>query len=157
MSAAPPAIFAEWPSGVKAMLAVDAACDAQGLPPRLLELVRLWCSILNKCDFCIDMHRTKALAAGAPSALLADIIEQRSLTALAEDEQAALALATALTVLKHDAVMAEAKAALTQHFDQHQIITLTYVIAQINAWNRLARFDEAAKIAAPEILTSGVS
>jgi hypothetical protein len=41
LSAAPPAIFADWPDGVKAMLAVDAACDAQGLSPRLLELVRL--------------------------------------------------------------------------------------------------------------------
>jgi alkylhydroperoxidase family enzyme len=91
------------------------------------------------------MHRRKALAAGAPSLLLANMIGQKSLTALAEDEQAALALAVALTVLSDDAALAEAKDALKQHFDQRHIITLTYVIAQINAWNRLARFDGAAK------------
>ncbi|MEP3756162.1 MAG: hypothetical protein ABJM58_05635 [Alteripontixanthobacter sp.] len=46
-----PAIFTIWPEGRDAMIAVDRQCEAQGLSQRLLELARLWCSVLNKCRF----------------------------------------------------------------------------------------------------------
>jgi hypothetical protein len=34
------------------------------------------------------------------------------------------------------AALASAKASVAQHFNQSQIITLAYTIAQLNAWNR---------------------
>jgi AhpD family alkylhydroperoxidase len=143
MSAQTPAIFADWPGGVKAMLAVDAACDTQGLSLRLLELVRLFCSVLNDCGFCIDMHKAKAAALGVPVATLDALTENRDAAALNDAERAATNYALALTVLGDDAAIAEAASALHAHFDRQQISVLTTTIAQINAWNRMLRADKA--------------
>jgi AhpD family alkylhydroperoxidase len=108
------------------------------LPLRLLELVRLWCSVLNDCAFCIAMHRRKAKALGMADDLIGELVERRDIRALDESERAALAYASALTGL---VAIEEAKLALVGHFDPVQIVMLSYAIAQINAWNRLALSD----------------
>jgi AhpD family alkylhydroperoxidase len=128
-------VFTAWPEGLNAMLAVDATCDASGLPLRLLELVRLWCSILNGCAFCIKMHRRKASALGVSDDMIDALVERRDSSGLDDGERAALAYAKALTELN---VIEETKVALAAHFDQWEIVVLSYAVAQINAWNRLA-------------------
>jgi AhpD family alkylhydroperoxidase len=143
MNQAVPAIFADWPGGVKAMLAVDVVCDSQGLSPRLLELVRLWCSILNDCGYCIGMHRAKAAMAGVAVATLDSLAERQENVVRDEAERTALAYASALTSLSNDEAIAHVASALPIHFDRHQISVLTTAIAQINAWNRMLRADEA--------------
>lgn len=140
-------VLGGWPDGLNAMLAVDAACDAQGLSPRLLELVRLHCSVLNNCDFCIAMHTEKTLTLGVAPVLVDAIRSQRDLGGLDEGEQAALAYSVALTRLdQHDtATIATKASALLQHFKPEDVVVLTYAVAQINAWNRLARADSASR------------
>lgn len=138
MSAAQAGIFTAWPAGLNAMRAVDAACDAQGMSPALLELVRLWCSVLNDCDFCIDMHSRKSLGLGVPQTLVDDMVNRRDTSGLDDSTQAVMAYASALTTLTNDASLSKAAFAL-EHFSRKDVITLSYVIAQINAWNRLAR------------------
>ncbi len=98
------------------------------------------------------MHEKKALSVGVSSELIADMIAQRGLSALTEAEQAALELGAAMTRLDDHAALFDARTALDAHFNHRQIIILTYAIAQINAWNRLARVDEAS-----EMLTVDVS
>jgi AhpD family alkylhydroperoxidase len=128
-------VFTAWPQGLNAMLIVDAACDAGGLTLRLLELVRLWCSILNGCAFCIKMHRRKASAQGLCDDVIDTLIERRDPRGLDDREYAALAYAKALTEL---VAIEKTKVALAAHFDQLEIVMLSFCIAQINAWNRLA-------------------
>jgi AhpD family alkylhydroperoxidase len=140
-------VFTAWPEGRKAMLAVDAACDAGGLPPQLIELVRLWCSVLNDCAFCIAMHQRKAKALGVADAFIEAIVEQRDRWGLDDGARTALDYATALTNL---VAIDEAKAALADHFDHQQIVMLSYAIAQINAWNRLAISDATFNQLAPD-------
>jgi AhpD family alkylhydroperoxidase len=139
MNRAQTGVFTAWPDGLKTMLAVDAASDAGGLPLRLLELVRLWCSVLNDCAFCIAMHRRKAKALGVPEDLIAALVERRDSSGLEDRERAALAYAKALTSL---AEIKDAKVALADDFDHTEIIKLSFAIAQINAWNRLALSDD---------------
>lgn len=136
-------MFTEWPDGLNLMLAVDAACDGQGLPLQLLELVRLWCSILNGCRFCIAMHRRKVVALGVSDALVVALIERRDLSGLDEDERAAICYAAVLTAANDVSAITGAKVALAAHFDARQLVALTYAIAQTNAWNRLVLADHA--------------
>ena len=133
-----PAMFMIWPEGRDAMIAVDARCEAEGLSPALLELVRLWCSVLNQCRFCIAMHGDKALAAGLSPALVDDIAAGNAPAGLNAEERAVLALATALTQLDDPASLQDARKAMAPHYDARQTAVLSYAIAQINAWNRLA-------------------
>jgi AhpD family alkylhydroperoxidase len=132
-------VFTEWPEGLNAMLAVDASCDEGGLPLRLLELVRLWCSVLNGCAFCIKMHRRKVAALGVSDDMIDALIKQRDSSGLSDGERAALLYAQALTEL---AAIEETKAALAAHFDLREIVMLSYVVAQINGWNRLAMYHD---------------
>lgn len=142
-----PPVLGGWPDGLQAMLAVDVACEAHGLSLRLLELVRLHCSVLNSCDFCIAMHTEKTLKLGVAPTLVDDIVSRRGPSGLGEGERTALAYAAALTRLDHndEATIVGATSALRQHFRPKDVIVLTYAVAQINAWNRLARADRASR------------
>jgi AhpD family alkylhydroperoxidase len=142
-----PPVLGGWPDGLQAMLAVDIACDAQGLSLRLLELVRLHCSVLNGCAFCIAMHTEKTLKLGLAPTLVDDIVARRGPGGLGEGERTALAYAAALTRLDQNdqATIAGATSALRQYFGPKDVIVLTYAVAQINAWNRLARADPASR------------
>jgi AhpD family alkylhydroperoxidase len=139
MSGTLPRVFAAWPAGLAAMLAVDTACDAGGLSPRLLELVRLWCSVLNDCAFCVAMHRRKVAALGVPSSVIKALVERRDVSGFDDGEIAVLAYAAALTDL---IAVDAAKEALGSYYGSEQIVILSYTIAQINAWNRLAQSDD---------------
>ena len=142
-----PPVLGGWPDGLQAMLAVDVACEGQGLPLRLLELVRLHCSVLNSCDFCIAMHTEKTLKLGVAPTLVDDSVSRRSPGGLDEGERTALAYAAALTRLDQndEETIAGTTSALRQHFRPKDVIVLTYAVAQINAWNRLARAERASR------------
>lgn len=141
-----PPVLGGWPDGLQAMLAVDVACEAQGLPLGLLELVRLHCSVLNSCFFCIAMHTEKTLNLGVAPTIVDDIVSRRSPSGLDEGGRTALAYAAALTLLDQndEATIARTTSALRQHFRPKDVTVLTYAVAQINAWNRLARADPAS-------------
>jgi AhpD family alkylhydroperoxidase len=52
------------PDAVKAMRTLDAYARESGLEPKLLELVRVRASQINRCVFCIDMHTQDARIRG---------------------------------------------------------------------------------------------
>lgn len=92
------------------------------------------------------MHTEKTLNLGVAPTLVDDIVSQRGPSGLDGGERKALAYATALTRLDQcdEATIAGATSALRQHFRPKDVIVLTYAVAQINAWNRIARADPAS-------------
>jgi AhpD family alkylhydroperoxidase len=134
-------VFSRWPAGLTAMKSVDAACDQAGLPTRLPTLIRLWCSVLNECQFCIAMHRAEAFKVGVDPAIVTAMTEAQNCESLSLEEQAALKAASVTTRLASQTEIAAAVEALRAHFDANQSVAIGYVIAQINAWNRLAMLD----------------
>jgi AhpD family alkylhydroperoxidase len=134
-------VFSRWPAGLSAMKSVDAACDQAGLSMRLPTLIRLWCSVLNGCQFCIAMHRAEAFKVGVDPAFVTAMTEAQNCESLSQEEQAALNAAFATTRLASQTEIATAVMTLRLHFDADQSVAIGYVIAQINAWNRLAMLD----------------
>jgi AhpD family alkylhydroperoxidase len=118
------------------MRAVDQACDAAGLPARLLVLLRLHCSILNDCGFCVAMHSAEAQKLGLDVEAL---LSGSDFSSYSLAERATLQLAEVMCKISQTE---GAIRALCSHFDEQQIVILCYAIAQINAWNRLARAGE---------------
>jgi AhpD family alkylhydroperoxidase len=107
-----------------------------GLEPTLLEFVRLRSSLLNKCHFCIDMHRHELKKMNETAERIAGLEDWRNTGFYTQRERAALAFAEAVTNIQDgmpDAVFAEA----SQHFGEKELVDLAWAIAQINAWNRL--------------------
>ncbi|GII32498.1 carboxymuconolactone decarboxylase family protein [Planotetraspora mira] len=109
------------------------------LPKATQELVMLRASQINGCGFCVDFHTKEAAAGGESAVRLHLVAAWRESTVFTEAEQAALALAEEGTRLAdaYHGVSDETWAQVRKHYDDDQIAALVYLVAMINAANRL--------------------
>jgi AhpD family alkylhydroperoxidase len=123
----------------KRFAGVSLAIMQSTLPKTTVELVSLRASQINGCGFCTDAHAKELAAAGAPAVRIALAATWRESTVFSEAEQAALALAEEGTRLAdaHQGVSDETWALVGKHYDDDQIAALVYLVAMINAANRL--------------------
>lgn len=105
---------------------------------KLRALVELRVSQINGCAYCVDLHTTEARRAGETSQRLDCLTVWREVTFFDEAEKAALAWAEAVTLVAEDGAPKALYDSLVLHFSEQQIVDLTLIIAQMNAWNRLA-------------------
>jgi AhpD family alkylhydroperoxidase len=126
------------PGGYHAMLGLEKYLAQCGLEEGLLHLIKLRVSQINGCAFCLDMHWKDLRALGENEQRLYSLNAWRECPYYTERERAALAWAEAVTRITDghasDAVHQETRA----HFSEKEISDLTFAIATINAWNRLA-------------------
>ncbi|NLU66813.1 carboxymuconolactone decarboxylase family protein [Streptomyces sp. HNM0574] len=110
---------------------------AKGLDKVVAELIKIRCSQINKCAHCLDMHLTEARDQGE-SQLRLDLVAtwQEATGIFTEREQAALALAEAITVLTDGFVPDEVFERAAAHFDEAELAQLIAQIVAINAWNQ---------------------
>ncbi|MFG3619429.1 carboxymuconolactone decarboxylase family protein [Nocardia sp. NPDC047654] len=109
------------------------------VPKSTLELVELRASQINGCGWCTDVH-TKELAAAGETAVRINLVAAwRESGVFTEAERAALALAEEGTRLAdaQQGVSDETWAQVRKHYDEDQIAALIYLVAMINAANRL--------------------
>ncbi|MEU1208254.1 carboxymuconolactone decarboxylase family protein [Nocardia sp. NPDC005825] len=124
----------------KRLAATSGAIMQSGLPKSLIELVELRASQINGCGFCVDAHTKELAAAGEPGVRINLVAAWRESTVFTEAEQAALALAeegSRLADASHG-VSDDTWELVRKHFDEDQTVALVYVVAMINAANRLA-------------------
>lgn len=117
---------------------VNKAGANAGLDPKLLELVKMRASQINGCAYCLDMHARDALELGESPRRLFVLDGWRETDLFTEQEQAALALAEAMTKLPFtqavpDDVYEEATRVLTE--DQYRAVA--WEVIGINSWNRM--------------------
>lgn len=105
---------------------------------KLKALVEVRISQINGCAFCVDLHLAEARAAGETAQRLDCLAVWKESGFFDESERAALAWAEAITHLSVNGAPQALYDDLTAHFSDKQIVDLTLVIAQINAWNRIA-------------------
>lgn len=126
------------PDVYKAMARLDAA-SRKGLDPVVAELVKIRCSQLNHCAFCLDMHTKDALAAGESIERIVQLSAwEESQHFYTPKEIAAIGLAEAMTVLTDGFVPDEVYATAAKHFDEAELAHLIAAIITINSWNRFA-------------------
>ncbi|MGW2615465.1 carboxymuconolactone decarboxylase family protein [Streptomyces sp. NPDC001500] len=124
------------PEVFKAMVRLDAAAR-KGLDPKLLELVKVRASQINRCALCVDMHSKDALAAGESVERIVQLSAwEESEHFYTEQELAALALTEAVTVLTSGFVSDEVYERAARHFEEPELAQLIAAITVINAWNR---------------------
>ncbi|MDR6975554.1 AhpD family alkylhydroperoxidase [Streptomyces sp. 3330] len=124
------------PEVLKAMLRLDAAAR-KGLDPKLVELVKVRASQINRCALCVDMHSKDALAAGESVERIIQLSAwEESEHFYTEKELAALALTEAVTVLTDGFVPDAVYERAARHFEEAELAQLIAAITVINAWNR---------------------
>ena len=121
----------------RAMNALDKAAHNVSLETGLVELVKMRASQLNGCAYCVDLHARNATQSGESERRLNSLAVWREAPFFTARERAALALTEAATKLTDGPVSDEVFAAAAAEFAEVELAELIWVIAVINAWNRL--------------------
>jgi len=127
------------PKAYQAMANVGATTANSTLGTVLIELVKTRVSQVNGCAFCVDMHVRDLRKHGESWQRINSLSTWREVGFYTERERAALNWAESLTRLTdghhgHDAAFE----GLDGHLNEQEIVDLSWVTAQINAWNRMA-------------------
>ena len=126
------------PEATKALAGVNAALLRAGLDKRLMDLLFLRVSQINGCSYCVDEHARDLRRAGESNERLDGLAGWRDSHYFREPEKAALEWAESLTHVDVTHAPDAAYEPLKRYYDDKQIANLTYAIALMNAWNRLA-------------------
>jgi len=128
------------PGAFKAMASLETYLSG-ALDKPLLHIVKLRASQINGCAYCIDMHWKDARAVGETEQQLYGLDAWRESPYYSDRERAALEWTEALTIIAEpqaghvtDAVYD----AVRNHFSEKELADLTWAVASINAWNRVA-------------------
>jgi len=108
-----------------------------GLEPRLIELVKLRASQINKCAFCIDMHWKDLRAEGETEQRLYGLMAWEESPYYTDRERAAFRWTEAVTVLTDGFVPDSVYDAVRSHFSEKELVDLNMVVIAINSWNRM--------------------
>jgi AhpD family alkylhydroperoxidase len=130
---APSAASATW----AALSQLQLAANRTQLDARLLELVKMRASQLNRCAFCLDLHARTAVAHGETPGRLHVLPAWEEVTLFSPRERAALRWAEAVTRLAGDGVSDAVFAEVSAHFSESELLELTLAVIAINSWNRL--------------------
>jgi len=107
------------------------------LEHNLVEFVNLRASTLNGCGFCMGMHQAELKKHNESQSRIDAIAHWVESDAFTPRERAALAWTDTLTNLHGDHASDADYAAINQFFTGKDLVDLTWVIAKINAWNRM--------------------
>lgn len=123
----------------KAMLGVHDAVEASGLERSIIELVNIRASQINGCAYCLSLHIPDARKAGVSDQQIGLISAWRECGDLfSPRERAALAWTEHNTLIATSGEDDEAWAMVTAAYSDDEALALTWAVAEINAWNRLA-------------------
>ncbi len=103
----------------------------------LQHLVLLRVSQINGCAYCVDLHSHEALRDGEDIQRVNCLTVWHECDFYADNEKAALGWAEALTKLVDQHVLDERYEAVSSYFSEKQISDLSFLIATMNAWNRM--------------------
>ncbi len=127
------------PDAYRAVVALNRyVVSESGLPPLLVDLIKLRASQINGCAYCVDMHTKEAIEHGATQQWVNLIVTWQESPTFSEAERAVLGWTEALTLLAETRAPDEAFEGMRRHFTEAEISKISVAIGLINVWNRLA-------------------
>jgi AhpD family alkylhydroperoxidase len=129
-------IYARVPRLLRATLSIMRVSNGLKIEPALQLLVTTQSSLLNGCTFCADLHMAQAVQAKLGRERFRDLLDFGSSPHFSERERAALAYTDEITRQRKvsDATFERLRA----HFDEREIVELTWLNAVGNYFNLMA-------------------
>lgn len=121
----------------RALRALNTLIRNSSIETTLVDLIYLRVSQLNGCAYCVDLHTHDLLAAGEKPQKLYNMTVWREAPFFSPRERAALAWAEALTRLPVEPPSEALHEETRRAFTDKEFADLTFVIATMNAYNRL--------------------
>lgn len=125
-------------SVMEPMKAALGALEKGPLDNVIIELVFLRVSQINGCAYCLDMHSKALRKMDVSQTRLDQLAGWQVSHAYSERERAALAWAESVTLVAATGAPDSAFEPLKAQFSEVEISELTFAIAVMNAFNRLA-------------------
>lgn len=126
------------PKAYQGLLQTKLALDKSSLGRELIELVNLRISQINGCSFCLEMHAASLRSSGVLNAKIDSLAGWRVSAHFDERERAALEWAESVVDVAHTHAPDEHFEPLKAHFSDTEISDLSFAIALMSAFNRLA-------------------
>jgi len=126
------------PEFYKALNGAHAALLRTGFDKKLIDLVFQRISQINGCAFCVELHGRDLRAAGETAERLDSIAAWHESPYFTGREKAALAWAESLTHVADTHAPDDVYEEVRKHFSEVETANLTYAIALMNAYNRVA-------------------
>ena len=126
------------PDLYKAYYAFSQAVTKSSIDRTLRDLVHIRASQVNGCAFCVDMHIKEATIHGERALRLHHLVIWRESSLFSPRERAALAWTESVTKLGEHGVPDEIYEEARMQFSEKELADLTFVVAEINGWNRLS-------------------
>ncbi len=126
------------PAAYKAMLGLEQYLAQSGLDKKLLSLIKVRASQINKCAFCIDLHTKEARKAGETEQRLYALSAWQETPFFTPQERAALTLTEAVTLIAENPLSDELYNLVSGYFSDQEVVQILMAICTINAWNRIA-------------------
>ena len=126
------------PAAYKAMLGLEQYLAQSGLDKKLLSLIKVRASQINKCAFCIDLHTKEARKAGETEQRLYALSAWQETPFFTPQERAALTLTEAVTLIAENSISDELYNLVSGYFSDQEVVQILMAICTINAWNRIA-------------------
>ena len=120
----------------RAMLALSGEA-MKSLDKSLFHLVEIRASQINGCAYCIDMHTKEARAAGETEQRIYALSAWHETPFFDARERAALEWTETLTRIADNHVPDDVYNRVSAHFNEEEMVALTFGVVVINAWNRL--------------------
>src|SRR3954469_22968427 len=122
------------PGIIHAMLGLEKQVSKAGFDGKLLDLVRIRASQINGCAYCLDMHTKEARAAGETEQRIYTLRAWRETPFFTARERAALEWTEAVTLVSETHVPDDIYARVSQHFEEAELVALTFAVVVINSW-----------------------
>lgn len=126
------------PAAYQGLIATGQALAQSALGLKLVELIYLRVSQINGCAFCLGKHAETLRGQGVSQAKLDRLAGWRISELFDARERAALEWAETLTAVAEKGAPDAVYESLRTHFSDAEISDLTFVVALMNAFNRLA-------------------
>lgn len=125
------------PAAYQAMLELENYVNKSGLDKKLICLIKIRASQINRCAFCIDMHTKEARKNGETEQRIYALNAWSEAPFFTPEEKAVLNLTDAITLLSENHVSDEIYQEVSHYFGSNEIAKILMAIVTINAWNRI--------------------
>ena len=126
------------PEAVKAFSAGANYLENSSIEPKLRRLVELRVSQINGCAYCVDLHSRQLRDLGETEQRIDCLVVWREVPFYDERERAALEWAEAVTRIEATHAPDSVYEYVAEQFPEKELVDLTWVIANMNLWNRIA-------------------
>lgn len=125
------------PEAYEALLALEKYGEGiKSVSPALKSLIKIRASQINKCNYCIDLHKSEAVKVNETR--VGYLSDWRSADVFSVEEQLGLQIAEEITLIHDNGLSDKTYSACLITFGERTTIELIMLVIIINSWNRIA-------------------